>query len=134
MKRRATARHRGFTLVEMMVVISILLILLAVAMPIYSHSVTRKREENLRQNLETLNKVIVQYTLDKQRAPKSLDDLVQAGYLKPPIPEDITGRNDTWVMEEGDTIMSPDQKETGISGVHSGSNQTASNGTTYSSW
>ncbi|MGB9071511.1 MAG: type II secretion system protein [Terriglobales bacterium] len=134
MNRRAAGRGRGFTLVEIMVVISIMLILLAVAMPIYSHSLTRKREETLRQNLETLNKVIVQYTLDKQKAPKSLDDLVQAGYLKPPIPEDITGRNDTWVTEEGNTIMSLEQKETGISGVHSGSNQTASDGTAYSSW
>lgn len=134
MKRGATARNGGFTLVELMVVISFLLILLAVAMPIYSHSITRKREENLRQNLETMNKVIVQYTLDKQRAPKSLNDLVVAGYLKSPIPQDITGRDDTWVMEEDDTVMSPDQKEPGISGVHSGSNQIASDGTSYASW
>jgi general secretion pathway protein G len=133
MNRRAAGRSRGFTLVEMIVVISIMLILLAVAMPIYSHSLTRKREETLRQNLETLNKVIVQYTLDKQKAPKSLDDLVGAGYLKT-IPEDITGRSDTWVTEEGDTIMSLEQKETGIFAVHSGSNQTASDGTAYSSW
>jgi general secretion pathway protein G len=133
MKTRVAGRNRGFTLVEMMVVISILLILLSVAMPIYSHSVTRQREETLRQNLETLNKVIVQYTLDKKRAPKSLSDLVQAGYLKE-IPEDITGRNDTWETEEGDTIMAPEQTETGIYGVHSGSNQVASDGTAYSSW
>ncbi len=133
MKRRVAGRNRGFTLVEMMVVISILLILLSVALPIYSHSVTRQREETLRQNLETLNKVIVQYTLDKKKAPKSLGDLVQAGYLKE-IPEDITGRNDTWETEEGDTIMAPEQTETGISGVHSGSNQVASDGTAYSSW
>ena len=133
MKRKAAGRSRGFTLVEMMVVISVMLILLAVAMPIYSHSLTRKREETLRQNLETLNKVIVQYTLDKQKAPKSLDDLVGAGYLKT-IPEDITGRSDTWATEEGDTIMSLEQTETGIFAVHSGSNQTASDGTAYSSW
>ena len=133
MKRTVAGRNRGFTLVEMMVVISILLILLSVAMPIYSHSVTRQREETLRQNLETLNKVIVQYTLDKKKAPKSLSDLVQAGYLKA-IPEDITGRNDTWETEEGDTIMAPEQTETGICGVHSGSNQVASDGRAYSSW
>jgi general secretion pathway protein G len=132
MKRRA-GRVCGFTLVEMMVVISIMLIVLAVAMPIYSHSVTRKREESLRQNLETLNKVIVQYTLDKQKAPKSLEDLVGAGYLKT-IPEDITGRTDSWVADESEAIMSPYQKETGIFSVHSGSDQTASDGTAYSSW
>jgi general secretion pathway protein G len=133
MKRRATGRDRGFTLIEMMVVISILLILLAVAMPIYSHSVTHQREVNLRQNLETLNKVIVQYVRDKQKPPQSLEDLVQAGYLKA-IPEDITGRSDTWVVEEDDSIMSPEQTDSGISGVHSGSNQVASDGTAYSSW
>lgn len=133
MKSRAAGRKRGFTLIEMMVVISIMLILLSVAMPIYSHSLTRKREENLRQNLETLNKVIVQYTLDKQAAPKSLEDLVQANYIKT-IPEDITGSTDTWQVEEDETIMSLEQTEPGITGVHSGSNQTASDGTAYSSW
>jgi general secretion pathway protein G len=133
MKPGAAGRNRGFTLVEMMVVISIMLILLAVAMPIYSRSVVRKREESLRQNLETMNKVIVQYTLDKKKAPKSLEDLKQAHYLKE-IPEDITGRNDTWVTDEDESIMAPEQTETGVSGVHSGSNQTAIDGTAYSSW
>jgi general secretion pathway protein G len=133
MKSRAAERNRGFTLIEMMVVISIILILLAVALPIYSHSITRKREENLRQNLETLNKVIVQYTLDKKKAPKSLEDLVQAKYIKT-IPEDITGSTDTWQVDEDETIMSLEQTEPGITGVHSGSNQTASDGTAYSSW
>lgn len=134
MRRRTTARDRGFTLVEIMVVISILLILLSVAMPIYSRSVMRKREEVLRQNLETLNKVIVQYTLDKKKAPKALEDLVQAGYVKERIPDDITGRNDTWAVEQDETIMSPEQTETGIFGVHSGSSQIGSDGTAYSSW
>jgi general secretion pathway protein G len=133
MKRRAAGRSRGFTLIEMMVVISIMLILLAVAMPIYSHSVTRQREVNLRQNLATLNKVIVQYTLDKKKAPKALQDLVQAGYMKA-IPQDITGRDDTWALDEDETILSLEQTEGGITGVHSGSNQTASDGTAYSSW
>ena len=133
MKSRAAGRKRGFTLIEMMVVISIILILLSVAMPIYSHSLARKREENLRQNLETLNKVIVQYTLDKQKAPKSLEDLVEAKYLKT-VPEDITGSSNTWQVDEDETIMSLEQTEPGITGVHSGSNQTASDGTAYSSW
>jgi general secretion pathway protein G len=133
MKRPARRRDCGFTLLEMMVVISMILILLAVAMPIYSHSLTQARERNLRQNLETMNKVIVQYTRDKQKGPRSLDELVGAGYLKA-IPEDITGRTDTWVPEDDGTIMSPEQTESGISGVHSGSNQVAGDGTAYSSW
>jgi general secretion pathway protein G len=133
MNRAPTARNCGFTLVEMMVVISIILILLAVAMPIYSRSIVQEREHNLRQNLEVMNKVIVQYTRDKQKAPRSLDDLVQAGYLKA-IPEDITGRTDTWVVEDEGTIMSPEQTDPGMSGVHSGSNEVAGDGTAYSSW
>ena len=134
MKRRAVARKGGFTLIEMMVVISIILILLAVAVPIYSHSIARQREQNLRQNLETLNRVIVQYTLDKQKPPMSLQDLQQAGYIKT-IPEDITGREDSWEIEACDGIMALEQTETeGICGVKSGSNQTASDGTAYSSW
>ncbi|MBZ5656842.1 MAG: type II secretion system GspH family protein [Acidobacteriia bacterium] len=134
MKSRAAGRNRGFTLIEMMVVISIILILLAVAIPIYSHSIAREREHNLRQNLETLNRVIIQYTLDKQKPPKSLDDLVQAKYIKV-VPEDITGRVDTWQTESADAILSLEQTDTdGIIGVHSGSNQTASDGTAYSTW
>ncbi len=122
-------------MIEMMVVISIILILLGVAMPIYSHSMQRVREENLRKNLESLNKVIFQYTQDKQKAPESLDDLRTAKYFKE-IPEDITGRNDTWETESGDgVIMSLDQKDGGgIIGVHSGSNQIGSNGKAYSTW
>jgi general secretion pathway protein G len=135
MKSVAIARDRGFTLIEMMVVISIILILLGVAMPIYSHSMQRVREDNLRKNLESLNKVIFQYTQDKQKAPESLNDLVTAKYLKE-IPEDIGGRDDTWETELGDgVIMSLDQKDGGgIIGVHSGSNDIGSDGKAYSTW
>lgn len=124
---------RGFTLIEMMVVLSIILILLSIAVPIYSQSMVRAREDNLRKNLDTLNRVIVQYTLDKKKAPQSLGDLQQAGYIKS-IPEDITGRDDTWVPEEDDSILSPDQTDPGMVGVHSGSNLVAADGTVYSEW
>ena len=131
---RASAAAHGFTLIEMMVVISIILILLAMAMPIYSGSVHAAKEDNFRSNLHTLNDLIYQYAKDKQKAPKSLDDLRTAGYIEK-IPEDITGRVDTGVPEEEeDTIMSPDQKETGIVGVHSGSNSIGSDGRAYSEW
>lgn len=134
MNRKATRRARGFTLVEMMVVISIILILLGVALPIYSHSLKRKREENLRRNLETLNQMIFQYTLDKQKAPQSLDDLKSAGYLET-IPEDITGREDTWETEPADAIWSLEQKDVdGIMSVHSGSSQVGSDGKAYNTW
>ncbi len=134
MKRRNTAA-RGFTLIEMMVVLSIILILTSVAMPIYSHAIVRKREENLRRNLETLNTLIYQYTLDKQKAPQGLEDLKTAHYIDE-IPEDITGTTDSWQTEPADgAIMSLDQTDaSGIIGVHSGSNQVGSDGTAYSTW
>jgi general secretion pathway protein G len=99
----------------------------------YNQSIIRARETTLKQNLATLNKVIDQYTLDKQKAPQSLDDLVSAGYLKQ-IPYDITGNRDSWVLEQEDSLKSIDQTQPGIVGVHSGSDQTASDGTAYSSW
>jgi len=134
MKSRAAGSNRGFTLIEVMVVISVMLILLSMAIPLYSKSLTRQREQNLRQNLATLNKVIIQYTLDKKKPPQSLEDLVQAKYIER-IPDDITGRPDTWVTEPADAIMSLDQTETdGIIGVHSGSNQMAGDGTSYADW
>lgn len=136
MNIRATGRSRGVTLIEMMVVISIILILLGIAVPVYSHSLTRAREENLRHNLETLNRLIFQYTLDKQKGPQSLSDLQSAGYIKE-IPEDITRSVDTWVTEPADgVILSLDQTDSGagILGVHSGSNQVGSEGTAYSTW
>lgn len=125
--------ERGVTLLEMMVVMTIILILLAIAIPNYSASINRAREDNLRQNLRTLNDSIVQYTLDKHKAPTSLQDLKQAGYIRT-IPDDITGREDTWVPDEDDSIMSLEQTDPGIFGVHSGSSRVASDGTVYSEW
>jgi len=131
--RSPKVRNRGFTLIEMVVVISMVLILLAIALPMYNQSIIRARETTLKQNLATLNKVIDQYTLDKQKAPQSLQDLVSAGYLKA-VPYDITGGNDTLVLEQEDSLTSIDQPHPGIVGVHSGSDQTAIDGTAYSSW
>ena len=137
-KQRKTRRRsaRGFTLIELMIVISIILILVSVALPAYNQSILRARESVLRQNIFTLRSVISQYTLDKQKAPQSLDDLVTGGYLKQ-IPNDpMTARNDTWVPdEEQDTIMSIDQQEAGgIIDVHSGSTGVGSDGTAYNTW
>jgi len=136
MNRKASRHDRGVTLIEMMVVISILMILLAIAVPMYSHSLTRAKEQNLRHNLEVLNRMIFQYTLDKQKAPQSLDELKSAKYLDE-IPKDITDSIDTWATEPSDgVILSLDQTDStgGILGVHSGSNQIGSDGTAYSTW
>src|SRR6266545_4797288 len=92
-------RTRGFTLIEMMIVISMILILLSVAVPLYNQSILRAREAVLRNDLFTLRQVISQFTLDKQRAPQSLDDLVQANYIKQVPRDPFTNRNDTWQLE-----------------------------------
>ena len=134
MKNTTHRGSRGFTLIEMMVVISIFVILLGIAMPIYSRSINQAKEDMFRQNLRILNQAIIQYTLDKQRSPKSLDDLKQAGYIDQ-IPQDITGQNSTWqTEEETDSIMALNQTDTGVVGVHSGSSRTGSNGKPYAEW
>ncbi len=126
------ASARGFTLIEMLVVVSMILILLAIAMPMYNNSIIRAKETKLHQNLTTLNKVIQEYSLDKKHAPQSLEDLVP-GYIKF-IPEDITGRADSWVTEPEDPENAWDPNNPGIGSVHSGSDQTSSNGEPYASW
>jgi len=135
-KRTARREQAGFTLIELMIVITIMAILISVALPAYQQSILRARESVLKQNLFTIRSVISQYTLDKQKAPQSLDDLITAGYLKQ-IPQDpVTGRNDSWVPEEEqDEIMSIDQQDAGgIVDVHSGSTQVGSDGTAYNTW
>ena len=135
MARSRKKRIRGFTLIELMIVISVILILVSVALPAYNQSIWRARESVLKQNLFAIRSVISQYTLDKQKAPQSLEDLVTAGYFKQ-IPNDpMTSRNDTWtVEEETDTIMTADQQEPGIYDVHSGSTAVGSDGTAYNTW
>jgi general secretion pathway protein G len=135
-KTRKKGNSPGFTLIELMIVISLLLILITVAVPIYRQSILRARESVLRQDLFTLRQVIDQYTLDKQKAPQSLDDLVSAGYMKQLPLDPFTGKNDSWaVVQEEDTIADPSQTEAGgISDVHSGSSQNSSDGSAYSSW
>jgi len=124
---------RGFTLLEMMIVISIIIILMAIAIPNYNRTVIQSRESVLRSNLSTLRSVISQYTLDKQKAPQSLDDLVQAGYLRQ-IPVDPMTKETNWEVKEEDVLMAVDQQEPGIDDVHSASSGVASDGTAYSTW
>lgn len=128
------ARQKGFTLIELMIVVSIILILISMAVPIYSTSILRAREAVLRNNLFTMRTLINQYTMDKEKAPQSLEDLVTAGYLKQIPVDPFTGSRDTWVVEQEDILMSVDQTQPGISDVRSGSDQTSSEGTPYSSW
>jgi general secretion pathway protein G len=127
-------RERGFTLIELMIVISIILILISTAVPIYQQSIIRAREAVLSQNLFTLRSVIDQYTMDKQKAPQSLEDITQAGYLKQIPIDPITNSRDTWQVEQEDVLQSVDQSQPGITNVHSGASGTGSNGVAYAEW
>jgi general secretion pathway protein G len=125
----------GFTLIELMIVMTIILILLSIAAPMYRTSLIRSREAVLRDDLFTLRSVIDQYTLDKQEAPQSLSDLVEAGYLRQLPVDPFTGSSETWVeVYEDSTLMLPTQTAPGIVDVHSGSNLTSIAGEPYSNW
>jgi general secretion pathway protein G len=131
--RAKSGRSSGFTLLELMIVISMILILMSIALPIYTQSVVRARESVLRQDLFELRSLISQYTLDKQKAPQGLDDLVQAGYLKA-LPKDPMTNEANWEVVQEDVLLSADQQDPGIDDVHSASNATGTDGTAYSSW
>src|SRR5437016_10883668 len=133
MATRHQTRSRGFTLIEMLIVISLVMILVGIAVPNYQRSIMRAKESVLKQDLLQLRSLISQYTLDKQKAPQALDDLITAGYLKQIPIDPMTNARDTWTVDQEDTL-SVDQQEPGISDVHSGSNAISSDGTAYSTW
>ena len=125
----------GFTLLELMIVITLILILASFAMPTYQVAIIHAREAVLRSDLFTMRKMIDEYTIDKQHPPASLDELVSAGYLRGGIPADpFTGSNETWKTDVEDVPISPDQAAAGIVDVHSGADDTSLEGTPYSSW
>ncbi|MGB9198708.1 MAG: prepilin-type N-terminal cleavage/methylation domain-containing protein, partial [Terriglobales bacterium] len=92
---------RGFTLIEMMIVVLVMGVLMALALPMYNQSITRSKEARLKHNIAILNDVVQQYSLDRKKAPLALQDLVDAGYLKS-IPDDITGNNTSWQTQNED--------------------------------
>ena len=139
-KRLTDCRHNpgsceaGFTLIELMIVMLIIGVLAGIAIPSYLSSLKNAREAVLKEDLHVMRQAIDSYTMDKERAPQSLDDLVQNGYLKT-IPEDpMTHTNSTWTTTTDDSLQSVDQTAGGVGDVHSGSGETGTNGQAYSSW
>jgi general secretion pathway protein G len=138
--REATAEpnrrksEQGFTLLELMIVMVIIGILAAIAVPAYVNAVRSAREATLKADLYTMRRAIDSYTVDKQKAPQSLEDLVQAGYLKSMPVDPFTHRSDTWVPAQSDVLSSVDQTEPGIDDVHSGAQLVGSDGTAYNTW
>lgn len=132
--RRFNRRRIGFTLIELMIVMAVIAVLMSVAVPIYTRTITRSKESVLKNNLFTLRTVIDEYTYDKQKAPQSLQDLVTEGYLRQVPVDPMTRSADSWQIIMEDATNTVSQTEPGIYDVRSGSDKTSMEGTPYSEW
>lgn len=124
----------GFTMVELMIVMAIMLVLTTLAVASYTTAVRHAKEAVLREDLQVMRTAIQSYTMDKEKAPQSLDDLVQSGYLRTIPVDPMTQSSDTWATDSSQDMYSLDQTDPGVDDVHSGSADTGSNGQPYSSW
>ena len=120
-------RQDGFTLVEVMIALSISGILLTLATPSFQESIRKARETVLKQNLFTIREVLDQYRADRGKYPAKLDDLTSAGYLKRMPTDPFTRSDTTWQAKEDDT-------DGGIFDVFSGSDIQGLDGTPYNTW
>ena len=132
----AKRRHclEGFSLLEMMMVITVILIVVSISSPLYMTGIVRAREAVLRDDLFTLRALIDRFTLDNGRAPARLEELVEGGYLGRLPTDPFTGSNETWQEQKEDAPLSPTQTGLGIVDVHSGSDLVSLEGTPYSTW
>src|ERR1041384_5775502 len=129
---RSLLTAAGFTLLQLMIVISILIILVSVALPQYQKTTMHARETMLRYDLDTMRKLIDQYSADKGKLPQSLDDLVTAGYMRE-VPKDPITDNKDWTIDTGDDPYST-EGGTGVTNVHSSASEVSTDGTPYSEW
>lgn len=110
-------------------------ILAAIAVPAYKRAVQAAREAALREDLYLMRRAIDSYTVDKQKAPQSLEDVVTSGYLRDIPVDPMTGRTDTWMAVTSDMLATVDQTDSGgIGDVHSGAQTTGTNGKAYNTW
>ena len=130
----SAGRDEGFSLLEMMMVVAVILIVASISAPLYMTSVVRAREAVLRDDLFALRSLIDRFTLDNRRSPARLEELVEGGYLGRLPTDPFTRPNETWQVEKEDAPLSPEQSRPGIVDVHSGSNLVSLEGTPYSSW
>jgi general secretion pathway protein G len=119
---------------ELMIVMAIIGVLMMVAIPRFSGAIKEAREAVLKEDLHVLRAAIDSYTMDKQKAPQSLDDLITDGYLRSVPVDPFTQTKDSWVTDSSDSLHSLDQSEPGIDDVHSGSQELGSDGQPYSTW
>lgn len=133
-RRLGSEKRAGYTLIELIIVMAIISVLVAIAVPMYQKSLLRTKESLLKNNLFTLRTVIDEYTFDKQKAPQTLDDLVTQGYLRNVPVDPITGSNQTWRVIMEDAISSVDQTQPGIYDVRSGSDLKSLEGPPYAEW
>ncbi len=124
-------RRAGFTLVEMMIVMAIIVTILSIAIPFYQASLIRAKESVLKSNLFTMRSVIDQYTYDKERPPQSLQELVDEGYLREVPMDPFTESRQTWqvIIDSGMA-----GGESGVWDVKSGSDRSSLEGTPYNEW
>jgi general secretion pathway protein G len=134
MRNGKIRRTRGFTFVELMVVVTIMVILISMAIPQLTRSITRAKESVLHNNLYTLRTVIDNYCYDKGKCPQSLQDLVSDGYLRTLPTDPMNNYSTDWRPVMEDATQSVDQQEPGIWDVHSGSDKTSLEGRPYSEW
>lgn len=121
--------QKGVTLIELIIVVMLISVLAAIAIPMYKNSITSSKEAVLKENLFTIRDVIDQFYLDKQKYPQDLEELVDEGYLREVPYDPMTNSQDTWL-----TDPPPNPEESGVYDVKSGSEEQALDGTYYSEW